>query len=371
MPSAAERTPPVYLDHNASAPLRPEATAAMQATLEITGNPSSIHGHGRRARTVIDDARDAVAALAGVPPAWVVFTGGGSDANALALTGLGTGPRLCSAVEHDSVLRWVPEAGHLPVDPAGRLDLDALSAALEAAPAPGLMSLMRANNETGVLQPVADAAARARAAGWWTHCDAVQTPGRLWPFDFGALGVDLMTLSAHKLGGPAGVGALIVADGVTLAPHVRGGGQERGRRAGTENLVGIAGFGAAAQAVVTEGPAETERLRSLRDRLEAGLLEAGPDAVVHGSGAERLPNTICLGHPTQGADMLLMRLDLAGVSVSSGSACSSGKVTPSHVLRAMGLDETAARRALRFSLGWSTTDADIDRTITVWRAIAA
>jgi len=344
----------------------------MAAALDVVGNPSSVHSHGRRARAMVEDAREAVAALVGVPPSWVVFTGSGSEANALALTGTGPGPRLCSGVEHDSVLRWVLESGHLPVDEAGVLDLAALEVALSNTPdAPGLLSIMRANNETGVLQPVAEAARLARNAGWrvpgWcVHCDAVQAPGRIWPFDFGALGVDLMTLSAHKLGGPAGVGALIVADGVTLVPLVRGGGQERGRRAGTENLVGIAGFGAAARAVMDEGPGEATRLLSLRDRLEALLLAACPSATIHGAGAARLPNTTCIGHPSLSADMVLMRLDLAGISVSTGSACSSGKVTPSHVLRAMGLDDTTARRAIRISLGWPTTDADVDRMAEAW-----
>ncbi|MBB4285527.1 cysteine desulfurase family protein [Roseospira goensis] len=359
-------TAAVYLDHNATAPLRPEAAAAMRAALDVAGNPSSVHGHGRRARALVEDAREAVAALAGVPPAWVVFTGSGSEANALALTGPGDGPRLCTAVEHDSVLRWVAPDGHLPVDADGVLDRGALAGALAAAPAPGLLSLMRANNETGVLQPVAEAAAVARAAGWRVHCDAVQAPGRLVPFDMGSLGVDLMTLSAHKLGGPAGVGALIVADGLTLAPLVRGGGQERGRRAGTENLIGIAGFGAAARAVLDAGADEPVRLAALRDRLETGLRACCPGAVVHGADAARLPNTTCVGHPALGADIQLMRLDLAGVSVSAGAACSSGKVASSHVLQAMGLDAAAARRAIRLSVGWSTTDSDVDRLVALW-----
>jgi len=359
----------VYLDHNASAPLRPEAAEAMRAALDVTGNPSSVHSHGRRARALIEDAREAVAALVGVAPGRVVFTGGGSEANALALTGLGDGPRLCSAVEHDSVLAWVPETSRLPVDAAGVLDLAALERALTAAPGPGLLSLMLANNETGVLQPVGEAARLARAAGWRVHCDAVQAPGRVGEVSPDALGVDLMTLSAHKLGGPAGVGALVVADGLTLAPLVRGGGQERGRRAGTEAMVGVAGFGAAARAVAEAGAAEAARLALLRDRLEAGLRAACPEAVIHGAAVARLPNTTCLGHPRIYAPMLLMRLDLTGVSVSAGAACSSGKVTPSHVLRAMGLDDAAASRAVRLSLGWSTTEADVDQCVRVWAEV--
>jgi len=362
----------VYLDHNATTPLRPEAAESMRAALAVIGNPSSVHGHGRRARRWVEDAREAVAVLLGVSPSHVVFTGGGSEANALAMSGFGDGLRLCSAIEHDSVLRWVPVENHLPVEDAGRLDLEALQRALVTAPGPGLLSLMLANNETGVLQPVAEAVALARAAGWRVHCDAVQAPGRMWPLGLAALGVDLLTLSAHKLGGPSGVGALIVADGLTLAPLVRGGGQERGRRAGTENLVGIAGFGAAAVAVRAEGAAEPARLAVLRDRLEAEIRALAPRAMIHGDRATRLPNTTCVGLPDTGptADIQLMRLDLSGISVSAGSACSSGKVAPSHVLRAMGLGEPAARRALRVSLGWSSTEADVTRFLEAWAPVA-
>lgn len=362
----------VYLDHNATAPLRPDAAEAMRAALAVVGNPSSVHGHGRRARRWIEDAREAVAALAGVAPAGVVFTGGGSEANALALSGLGAGPRLCSAVEHDSVHRWVPFEGHVAVDHEGVLDLEGLARALSEATGPGLLSLMLANNETGVLQPVTEAAALAHAAGWRVHCDAAQAPGRLWPLTLATLGVDLLTLSAHKLGGPTGVGALIVADGLTLSPLVRGGGQERGRRAGTENLVGIAGFGAAAVAVRAEGTAGPARLAVLRDRLEAGIRARVPKAAIHGAAVARLPNTTCVGLPETAptADMQVMRLDLAGVSVGSGSACSSGKVAASHVLGAMGLAEAAARRAIRVSLGWSTVEADVDRFLEAWVPLA-
>jgi cysteine desulfurase len=361
-------SPAVYLDHNASTPLRPEAAAAMREALTVTGNPSSVHAHGRRARALIEDAREAVAALVGVTPGRVVFTSGGSESNALALTALGavTAPRLCSAVEHDSVLAWVPESNRVAVTADGVLDLEALDRALSAAPAPGLLSVMLANNETGAVQPVAEAARLARARGWRVHCDAVQGPGRMLGVSPDDLGVDLMTLSAHKLGGPGGVGALIVADGLTLAPLVRGGGQERGRRAGTEPLVSLAGFGAAARAATESRTTEPARLAALRDRLEAGLHTATPGLVIHGAGADRLPNTTCVGHPRIAAPTLLMRLDLSGVSVSAGAACSSGKVTPSHVLRAMGLDDAAAGRAVRISLGWSTTGTDVTRCLDAW-----
>jgi cysteine desulfurase len=363
----------VYLDHNATAPLRPEAAEAMRAALGVVGNPSSVHAAGRRARALVEQARADVAALLGAPAAAVVFTSGGSEANALALAGAGgdteRGPRLCSAIEHDSVLRWVPKAGHLPVDGDGVLDLAALERALAEAPEPGVLSLMLANNETGVLQPVTEAARLAHAAGWRVHCDAVQAPGRLWPLAMDDLGADLVTISAHKLGGPAGVGALLVAGDLTLAPLIRGGGQERGRRAGTENLIGIAGFGAAARAVRAEGPAEAARLQGIHARLEEGLLAVRPDAVIHGRAVPRLPNTTCFGLPDRPADLTLIRLDRDGLAVGAGSACSSGKVTPSHVLRAMGLDEGAARRALRLSLGWSTTERDIDRALALIAAL--
>ena len=362
-------TPAAYLDYNASAPVRPAAAAAVAAALEAVGNASSVHAPGRAARRRIEDARERVAALVGAAPAGVVFTSGGTEANALALTGSGATRQLVSAVEHDSVLRNAPGATLIPVDRNGVVDLAALERLLaDGAGETCLVSLMLANNETGVIQPVAEAVGLARAHGARLHCDAVQATGKI-AVDIEALGVDMLTLSAHKIGGPQGVGALVLRDGMTVTPLIRGGGQERGRRAGTENLPGIAGFGAAAAAALADLAAgEPTRIAALRDRLEAAL---APHGTLHGAGAARLPNTSCIGLAGRSAETQVMALDLAGVAVSSGAACSSGKVRASHVLGAMGLSAADAGCAIRVSLGWASTGEDVDRFIAAWRGLAA
>ncbi len=357
----------MYLDYNATAPLRPEARAAIEAALGICGNPSSVHGFGRRARRLVEDSRERIAALVGAHPAQVIFTSGGTEANNLALTGTGRARRIVSAVEHDSVLRTAPEAARAAVDGEGALDLEQLSAMLSGDGPPALLSLMLANNETGTVQPLRKAAELARGHGALVHCDAVQAAGKI-PVDVAALGADLLTLSAHKLGGPTGVGALIVGDGIDLAPLIAGGGQERRRRAGTENLPGIAGFGAAAEAALAGLDAYAE-IAVLRDNLETRALAAVPGARVFGAGAPRLPNTSCLALPDTAAETQVMALDLAGIAVSAGSACSSGKVESSHVLRAMGAGEDAAERAIRISLGPESAAADIDRFLDAWSAL--
>jgi cysteine desulfurase len=352
-----------YLDYNASAPLLPEAATAMTASFALAGNPSSVHKSGRAARAVIEDAREAVAALVNVTPAQVVFTSGATEANALALI---AGPVVASAVEHPSVLAW-SEAELIPVSADGVVDLHALESRLGAFP-PAVVALMLANNETGVLQPIEDAAGLAHTCGARLHCDAVQGPGRL-RIDFQALGADTLSLSAHKFGGPKGVGALILRPGLELPALVRGGGQERSRRAGTENLTGIAGFGAAAKAAA--GLLEAvPRVKVLRDELEARLLASAPQARVFGQGAARLPNTSCVMLPGVSAETQLMRLDLAHVQVSAGSACSSGKIAASHVLTAMGATAQDAKCAIRVSLGAGTTAADLDAFFSAWLPLA-
>jgi cysteine desulfurase len=367
-------TPVAYLDYNATAPVRPAAAAAVAAALEAAGNASSVHAPGRAARRRIEDARERVAALVGAAPANVVFTSGGTEANALALTGSDATRLLVSAVEHDSVLRNAPGATPIPVDRNGVVDLAALDRLLaEPRGETCLVSLMLANNETGVIQPVAEAAAIARAHGARMHCDAVQAAGKI-AVDIAVLGVDMLTLSAHKIGGPQGVGALVLRDGMTLAPLLKGGGQERGRRAGTENLPGIAGFGAAAAAALADLAAGAPaRIAALRDGLEAALAApaAIQGAVIHGAGAARLPNTSCIGLPGRSAETQVMALDLAGVAVSSGAACSSGKVRASHVLGAMGLSAADAGCAIRVSFGWASTQDDVDRFVAAWGALAA
>ena len=369
----AERT---YLDWNATAPLRPEARAAMIAALDVPGNPSSVHGEGRDARRVIDEARRRVAALVGAEPADVVFTSGGTEANATALVPTqASDVLLVSAIEHPSVLaggRFRSDAVRtVPAGQDGVVDLAALQRELAALDRRALVSLMHANNETGVVQPVAATAAIVRAAGGLLHVDAVHTAGRI-ACDIKALGADLLTVSGHKLGGPKGIGALVRRSDAVAWPQplIKGGGQERGARAGTENVAAIAGFGAAAAASARERGGEEGRLAALRDRLDAGLTAAFPRTVIFGAGGDRLPNTTLFALPGVKAETAVIGLDLAGVAVSSGAACSSGKVAASHVLAAMGVPGPLARGAVRMSLGYATQEADIERFLTAWRRLA-
>lgn len=358
----------VYLDHNASAPLKPAVKAAMVQALDLVGNPSSVHGFGRAVRRAVEDARAQVAALAGVRPAQVFFTGSGTEANNLALRGFPGRRVIVSAVEHDSVLATVPDAPRIPVDRNGVADLSALDRLLGDGEGPALVSLMLANNETGVIQPVAEAAAIAHAQGALLHCDAVQAAGRR-RLDLAALGADLLTISAHKIGGPAGAGALVMAEGLEPEALIRGGGQEKRRRAGTENVVGLVGFGAAARLALEELP-DAARVAALRDDLEARVLDAVPEARVMGAGAPRVGNTSSLLLPGVPGETQVMALDLAGVAVSAGSACSSGKVKPSHVLAAMGEDADAAASAIRVSLGWDSDAAAVERFVAAYAGMA-
>jgi cysteine desulfurase len=369
----------VYLDWNATTPLRPEARAAMAAAWDLLGNPSSVHAEGRQARRLVEDARATVSGAVGTLARNVVFTSGGTEANALALTpGLrrGSGPPVerlvVSAIEHPSVLAGgrFPTAATstLGVTRSGLVDLDRLRTLLESGP-PALVSVMFANNETGAIQPVTEAAEIVHAAGGLLHVDAIQAFAKI-AFDINTINADLVTLSAHKISGPKGVGALVVAEGITgFEPLLRGGGQERGHRAGTENVAGIAGFGAAAKAAIGDLDRHANRLEMLRNRLEIGLRQT-PGAVVFATEAARLPNTTLFTVPGLRAETAVIGFDLAGIAVSSGSACSSGKVQPSHVLEAMGVGPELAQGAVRLSLGWSTSEADIDFAIKAWRKLA-
>ncbi|MDZ5649032.1 cysteine desulfurase family protein [Nitrospirillum sp. BR 11828] len=357
--------PSIYLDHNGTCPPRPEAVAAMVAVLSLPGNPSSVHAQGREARRRVEVARRQVADLVGLPPATLIFTGSGTEANALALTSAGGRRVITSAIEHASVLEATPGAIRCPVTADGVVDVAALDALLAGGPA--LLSLMAVNNETGVIQPVAEVAALARRHGALFHCDASQAVGRL-SWDWAAIAPDYLTISAHKIGGPQGVGALVVRDGVPLTPLLRGGGQERRRRAGTENVAGIVGFGAAAAVCDVSA---FDRLASLRDGLEARLRAAAPGLRVAGAGADRVANTSCLVTPGWRGETQVMALDLAGFAVSSGSACSSGKVAASHVLAAMGLAPDLAGSAIRVSLGWSTTAEEVTRFADAWIGLHA
>jgi cysteine desulfurase len=369
----------VYLDWNATTPLRPEAREAMAAAWDLSGNPSSVHAEGRQARRLVEEARARVAGAVGASPRNVIFTSGGTEANALALTpglrraeGVPVARLLVSAIEHASVLaggRFAAEAiASIDITHSGLLDLDRLRAMLENGP-PALVSVMLANNETGALQPIKQAAEIVHAAGGLLHVDAIQALGKT-AFDINEMNADLVTLSAHKIGGPKGVGALVLAEGVLgFEPQLRGGGQELGRRAGTENVAGIAGFGAAVKAAMAALEQEALRLDSLRNRLASGLRET-PGVIVFAQGVQRLPNTTLFTVPGLRAETAVISFDLAGIAISSGSACSSGKVQPSHVLKAMGFGPQLAQGALRLSLGWSTTAAEVDRCLEAWRKLS-
>jgi cysteine desulfurase len=358
-----------YLDWNANAPMRQEAVAAMSAALALAGNPSSVHGWGRRARRAVNAARDSVARLVNAAPEQIVFTSGGTEANALALQAFPARRVIVSAIEHESVLAGAPGAARIPVNRDGVVDLAALDELLADDPRSALVSVMLANNETGVIQPVAAAARIAHAHGALFHCDAVQGPGKM-AVDVAALDADLVTVSAHKIGGPMGVGALILRGDDELRPVIKGGGQERGRRGGTENVPGIIGFGAAAEMAAADAGVFAA-IAKRRDAAERCLAEIAPDAVVFGSAVPRLPNTLCIAMPGVAAATQVIALDLAGVMVSAGAACSSGKVTRSHVLDAMGVPRALAQNAIRISLGWSTTVADIDHLVDAWGALYA
>lgn len=361
----------VYLDYNATAPVRPQAQAAVMAALAAGGNPSSVHAAGRAARARMEEARAKVAALIAAPASTVIFTSGGTEANALAIeSAVATGSRrlIVSAVEHDAVLESARASGAevevLPVDSEGAADLGWLADRLgrwNRADGRPFVALMLANNETGVIQPVAEAAQIVRAAEGWLHVDAVQAAGKI-ALDSRALGADTLAVSAHKIGGPQGVGALTFGPRATLTRRLHGGGQERSRRAGTENVPGIAGFGAAAEAAMEDLAAAASQA-AWRDAAEAVLVETG--ATVLGGGAGRLPNTLCVAVPDYPAELQVMNLDLAGVMVSAGSACSSGKVKPSHVITAMGREDLAGC-AIRVSGGWATTAQDWNRFVEAW-----
>jgi cysteine desulfurase len=374
-----------YLDWNATAPLRPQARAAVLAACELAGNPSSIHAEGRAARAVVERAREEVAALVGADARRVIFTSGATEANMLALTpkierGGDRRPRdflLISAIEHPSVRcggRFPADTvEEIPVTNRGTLDLGALESRLAELSRAGnrvLVSIMLANNESGVIQPIQNAAETIHAAGGLLHVDAVQAAGRI-PCAMDVLGADLLSISSHKLGGPKGAGALVVRiEGLHLAdPLIRGGGQERGSRAGTENVGAIAGFGAAASAAEKALSEEYPQVARLRDRFEAELKRISPDAVIFGADADRLPNTTLFAVPGMKADTAVIALDLEGVAVSSGAACSSGKVQPSHVLAAMGFGPDVAKSAIRVSLGYTTTETEVDQGLDAWKKV--
>lgn len=364
-----------YLDHNATSPMRPEAEKALAAALSHFGNPSSVHGEGRAARRLIEDAREQVAALVGARTQEVIFLSGGTEANN-AILWAWWDSLYVSSIEHTSVLDSARSCGArlfvVAAKQSGALDEEDLARLIDThATSCGraLISVQLANNETGVIQPVRRVVELARGYGIAVHSDAVQAVGRM-KVDFKALGVDFMTLSAHKFGGPKGMGALILREGTKLEPFLRGGGQERRMRAGTENVPGIAAFGAAAAAVTAGLEAEQRRITRLRDGLEKEALALAPGAVVIGSKVDRLCNTVLIAIPGRSAEQTVIALDLAGVAVGAGAACSSGKVSVSHVLKAMGLPDETAESAIRLSLGWNSSESDVEAFLTAFARVA-
>ena len=368
-----------YLDCNATAPLRPEARAAALAALELAANPSAVHQEGRRARRLLEEARLAIAGLINGLAEHVIFTSGGSEGAAMVLApgfrGRGKVPverLVVSAIEHAAVLsagRFAPaDVAVCPVTSDGVIDLAALEALLAQSARPALLAVMLANNETGIIQPIAEVAALGNRYGASLVCDAVQAVGKI-PVDITALGVDAIILSGHKLGAPQGSGAVILGEGARLAaPLIRGGAQEHRQRAGTENVSGIAGLSAACDHLARLGTAENRRIRALRDDMEARLVAELPGTHIMGQLLPRLPNTSLVTRAGINGETAVIALDLAGIAVATGSACASGKVAPSHVLKAMALDDAHARSALRVSLGWATTPGDVDKFIAAFAA---
>lgn len=360
-------TSQIYFDFNATAPTRPEVIDAMTDAMREGGNASSVHGTGRAARARVETARGLVAALIGAEAENVVFVGSGTEANNQVLRCSGCTGLLISAIEHESVMLARSDAAVVPVMPNGVVDLDALENLLAERTDPTIVSIMMANNETGIVQPVADIARIAHAKGALVHTDAIQAAGKI-PVDMAALGVDFLSLSAHKMGGPQGVGALVCRDRTRLDRFVHGGGQESGLRAGTENVAGITGFGVAARCA-SDGLADFMALADLRDSLEQRLAEIAADQTVFGAGLARLPNTSKVATPGLSSEVQVMGLDLAGIAISAGSACAAGRVEAPYVLTAMGVEEALAVCAVRISLGWTTTTAQMDDLVEAWGAL--
>ena len=368
----------VYLDHNATVPIRPEVLDTMSEVLQIGGNASSVHAEGRKARQFLEVARENIATFVDGETGGVIFTGGGTEACNLALqtrkTPKGVIRRiLVSSIEHAAVLAPLDDltenedisVTHLPVSEQGVVDLKELSAALED-PSPALVVVMAANNETGVIQPIAEIGAMVRSHGSLFFCDAIQAAGKI-PLSMKDMNIDILSLSAHKIGGAAGVGALVVRDGIVLKPLLRGGGQELRRRAGTENLAGCVGFGLAAR-LAMQGLSSYSNLSTLRDDLESQLADSFPEISIFAEKTHRLSNTSCFALPNMRAETMVMSLDLAGIAVSSGAACSSGKVTRSHVLEAMGVSHNLLEGTIRISLGHTNTVSDIHQLISALKS---
>lgn len=357
----------IYLDYNATAPIQPEVIALVSEIMSQTGNASSVHGHGRAARKYVEDARHQVANMAGVTAEQVIFTSGATEATNAVLSGFKNKKTLISAIEHPAVVDSLPDAIKIPVDKNGIIDLAAYENLLNTGDPAKLVSVMLVNSETGVIQPVAEMAKMARDKGALFHTEVVQAAGRI-DISLNKLGVDYMSLSAHKFAGPQGVGALILREGINAPKFMRGGGQEKNCRAGTHNTAGIAGMGLAAQ-IAMDNIENYQKIGLMRDEMEKRLKSISDKIVIYGEDAPRICNTSNIGIPDLSAQTQMMALDLDGISVSSGSACSSGAFKPSPVLMAMGVSEADAKCALRISMGWNTTSADIDAFVESWTKI--
>lgn len=360
----------IYLDYNATAPIFPDVVQAVSQALGNLGNASSIHTEGRSVRGAIEDARDSVSKLIGVPASTIVFSSGGTEANTTVIRGLINSGAVheifCSAIEHPSVRDHVNPEHHIPVDNRGQIDLEQLHNILRGQEAPFLMCVMLANNETGVLQPIRDVSTLVHERGGLVLCDCVQGPGKS-DLDFISLGADFLTFSAHKIGGPQGIGCIVMNSNSELEPILIGGGQEKERRSGTENAPGIVGFGAAAR--LTAETSNVGKVSELRDQLEAALLEAKSDAIIFGREGERIANTTNVAILGTSSERQLIKLDLAGFAVSAGSACSSGKIAPSHVLLAMGVSEEIAGSAIRISIGRETSWSELEKFVEIWATL--
>lgn len=354
----------IYLDYNASVPLRPRAQSALLAALEIKGNPSSPHYAGRKLRALLDNARQTI--LDEVKAKRLIFTSGGTEANALALLGLGPLPLLVSSIEHESVLKAVSNPTLVPVTSEGIIDLRKLEQLLSSFKRQGLISVMLVNNETGVIQPIPEIVRLAHEYGWKVHTDASQALGAI-PLSFKALGVDMMTLSSHKCGGPVGVGALVIKEDIHLHPVIRGGGQEYGMRSGTLSAQLVLGFAAALVDAVHEMPSVSQRLHQFQHKIETDLSEG----IIYGKGSPRVSHVLSIGMPGVSGELQLMAFDLKGIAISVGAACSSGKTKESHVLKAMGVLPEAAKSTIRVSFGWQTQEEEIDHFIQAWKDISA
>lgn len=359
-------TTQIYMDYNATAPVFPAVIDAMAAALAHTGNASSVHGFGRAARKMVENARQQIAETINARPAQIIFTGGGTESNNTALQCFKRERIFISAVEHESMIKH-KNANIIPVDQDGMVSPETLDRILSQEKTPALISIMLANNETGVIQPIADLVEIAKKHNALFHVDAAQALGKI-PVNFAKLNIDALTLSAHKFGGPMGVGALVVKEEMPFTAFLSGGGQERYRRAGTENIPAIVGFGVACMQIAKH-QLRWEKIENWRNDMEQKIKRIAPETIFFGEKSDRLPNTSCFATPGWAAEKQVLAMDLSNIAIGSGSACSSGKVEPSHVLKAMGANTEQTKSAIRISMGWQTKQTDVQTLIKTWQGL--